>query len=102
MAKQIKRHQEDSETVYRLLRQAIRMTETVAQSEYPLTSYLLRVALEALEDETMQAIKEAAEIEMRYSDVHLGVRPAQAVEPDRRPRLSSITRSGIVISKDAP
>jgi hypothetical protein len=67
MPKKIQRRPEDSETLYRLLRQAIRMTETVAQPEYPLTSYLLRVALEALEDETKQAIKLAAEIEMHYS-----------------------------------
>ncbi len=57
MSKKIKRSQDDSETLYRLLRQAIRTAEAVAEPEYPMTTYLLRVAFVALEDEMRAAIE---------------------------------------------
>ncbi len=66
MAKKIRTHQEDSETIYRLLRQAIRMAESVAQPDYPLTAHMLRIAMLSLEDELKEAIKAEAEIAMRY------------------------------------
>ncbi len=67
MAKKIERRQEDSEMLYRLIRQAIQVTETVANTDYPLTAYLLRVAVAALEDETKEAIKAAAQADIHYS-----------------------------------
>jgi hypothetical protein len=67
MAKKIQRHQEDCEALYRLLRQAIEVTETVSKPEYPLTAYMLRVAFAALEEEMKDAIKAAAENDKHYS-----------------------------------
>jgi hypothetical protein len=62
----IHRTEEESETIYRLLRQAISVTEAVAQPEYPFTSYLLRIALSALEEEMIAAIKAQAESDMQH------------------------------------
>ncbi len=59
--------QDEREKLYQLVRHAIEITETIAKVDYPLTSYLLRVAFAALEDETKDALKATAEIEMHYS-----------------------------------
>ena len=67
MAAKIQRHQEDSETLFRLLRQSIQVTEAAAQPEYPLTGYLLRVALSALEEEMRDRIKAEALCDMHYT-----------------------------------
>ena len=60
MANTIEPTDEDGETLYRLLRQSLEMSETIARPAYPLTSYLLRVALASLEDELQAALKAAA------------------------------------------
>lgn len=65
MTSRIRRHEDDSETVYRLLRQAIRVTEALAAPEYPLTAHMLRVACSALEEEMIDAIKAQAETDMQ-------------------------------------
>ena len=67
MSVKIERHQEDSETLFRLLRQSIQVTEALAQPEYPLTGYLLRVAISALEEEMRDKIKAEALSDMHYT-----------------------------------
>ncbi len=67
MEKKLRLDQDDSETLYRLLRQAITVSENLAKQDYPFTSYMLRVAFAALEDETREAIKASAARDMRYT-----------------------------------